>query len=58
MAVSTKGRRGMMLNAKYAYPGILGGNTPSIPPGMVLLTDDNGVYLKDDNGNYLMGEAN
>ena len=58
MAVRIKGRRGLMLNVRMAYPGILGGNTPSLPPGMVLLTDDNGVYLTDDNGNYFMGEAN
>lgn len=58
MTVKTKGRRGIMLNARVAYPGILGGAVPSIPPGMVLLTDGNGFYLTDDNGNYLLGEAN
>lgn len=58
MSVRIKGRRGLMLNVRLAYPGILGGAVPSVPPGYALLTDDNGVYLTDDNGNYLMGEAN
>lgn len=58
MAVRIKGRRGLMLNVRLAYAGILGGAVPSVPPGYALLTDDNGVYLTDDNGNYLMGEAN
>lgn len=57
MTVKIKGRRGLMLNARLAYPGILGGGVIVIPPGYVLLTDDNGAYLIDDNGNYLMGEA-
>lgn len=57
MSVSTKGRRSLMLNVRMAYPGILGAGIPSVPPGFMLLTDDNGVFLTDDNGNYLMGEA-
>lgn len=57
MTVSTKGRRGMMLNVKIAYPGRLGGGLPQLPPGMVFLTDDNGVFLTDEDGNYLIGEA-
>lgn len=57
MSVSIKGRRGLMLNVKIAYPGILGGGIPVVPLGFMLLTDDAGVYLTDDNGNYLIGES-
>jgi hypothetical protein len=57
MTVNIKRRRGLMLNVRLAYPGILGGGIIVVPPGFMLLTDDNGVYLTDDNGNYLMGEA-
>lgn len=46
-----------MLNVRIAYPGILGAGLPVVPPGFMLLTDDNGNYLTDDNGNYLMGES-
>lgn len=55
MTVSAKRRRGIMLNVKIAYPGILGGWQMVAPPGMMFLTDDDGVYLTDDNGNFLVG---
>lgn len=57
MATRIKGRRGLMLNTRLAYPGILGAGLPVVPPGFMLLTDDNGNYLTDDNGNYLLGES-
>lgn len=57
MAVNISRRRSLMLSVRTAYPGILGGGVIVVPPGFMLLTDDNGVYLTDDNGNYLMGEA-
>lgn len=57
MTVKIKGRRGFMLNVRLAYPGILGGGQPVPPPGMMFLTDDNGVFLTDDDGRYLVGEA-
>lgn len=55
MAVSVS-RRKMMLNVRYAYPGVLGGGWPEPPNGYAFVTDDNGVYLTDDNGNYLVVE--
>ena len=57
MSVNVKRRTGLMLNVKIAYPGRLGGGIPVIPPGYMLLTDDDGVFLTDDNGNYLIGET-
>lgn len=57
MTVRIKGRRGLMLNVRLAYNGILGAGLPVVPPGFMLLTDDIGNYLTDDNGNYLLGES-
>lgn len=56
MTVKIKGRRGLMLHARLAYPGVLGGGLPVPPPGAMFLTDDNGVFLTDDEGRYLVGE--
>lgn len=50
------GRRRISLDARYAYPGKLGGGLPVAPPGKAFLVDDNGNFLLDDNGSYIVVE--